>query len=84
MEVFIGNLDYNTSEDELRDLLFPFGEVTRIFIPFDRTMERPRGYAFATLEDNAAAEKAIAALNGTVFRGRSLRVNRGTKTHRLF
>ena len=84
MEIFIGNLDYETTEDELKDLFFPFGELTRVFIPYDRAMEKPRGYGFVSLEDNAAAEKAITALNGTVFRGRTLRVARGTKTHRLF
>lgn len=84
MEVFVGNLDYGVTEDELRDLFFPFGETTRIFIPYDRTLERPRGYGFITMADAASGEKAIVALNGTVFRGRTLRVARGTKTHRLF
>jgi len=84
LEVFIGNLAYETSEEEVMALCSPFGEVTRIFIPFDRALDRPRGYAFVTFSDSAAGEAAIKGLNGTIVHGRGLRVNRGTKTHRLF
>lgn len=84
MEVYIGSLPWSTTEEELKKLFSPFGTVEKVFIPYDRSLERPKGYGFVTMPDDAAAEKAIAALDATVFQGRTLRISKGRGVKRLF
>ena len=74
-DLFVGNMSFQTSESELRALFEEFGEVTRVKIPTDRDTGRPRGFAFIEMADTAAANSAIAALNGKDVGGRALRVN---------
>ena len=72
--LYIGNLPFNTSEDELRDLFAAHGEVHSIKLISDRETGRPRGFAFVEMEPNAATA-AISALDGVDFQGRTIRVN---------
>jgi cold-inducible RNA-binding protein len=73
--IFVGNLDFNTSEDELRKLFEVHGQVDRVSIMTDRDTGRSRGFGFVEMTSGEDGEKAIAALNGTQIGGRTLNVN---------
>ena len=73
--IFVGNLDFNTSEDELRNLFGTYGQVDRVSIMTDRDTGRSRGFGFVEMASAEDGEKAIAALNGTQLGGRTLNVN---------
>jgi RNA recognition motif-containing protein len=72
--IYVGNLPFSAREDEIRDLFAPYGEVVAVVLPNDRETGRPRGFGFVEME-NEDANKAIDALNGTVFGGRTLNIN---------
>lgn len=74
-KMYVGNLSFNATEQDLRDLFGSHGEVTEVFIPTDRESGRPRGFAFVTMESTDAMNDAIEALNGNEFQGRALVVN---------
>jgi cold-inducible RNA-binding protein len=74
-KLFVGNLNFQTTETDLRALFEPFGQITRVHIAMDRETGRPRGFAFVEVADDSAASKAMAALNGKEVGGRALRVN---------
>ena len=71
--LYVGNLSFNTTEDELRELFEQYGHVDKVQVIMDRETGRPRGFAFVEMGDGA--DKAIDALNGKDFGGRSLTVN---------
>jgi RNA recognition motif-containing protein len=73
--VFVGNLNFQTTEADLTALFRPFGLLGRIHIVTDRETGRARGFAFVEMPNDAEATKAIAALDGKEMGGRSLRVN---------
>jgi cold-inducible RNA-binding protein len=73
--IFVGNLDFNVSEDELRNLFAAYGAVDRVTILTDRDTGRSRGFGFVEMTNAEDGEKAIAALNGTQLSGRTLNVN---------
>jgi cold-inducible RNA-binding protein len=73
--IFVGNLDFNTSEDELRQLFQAYGQVDRVSIMTDRDTGRSRGFGFVEMANAEEGEKAIAALNGNQVGGRTLNVN---------
>lgn len=73
--IFVGNLDFNTSEEELRQLFEAYGQVDRVSIMTDRETGRSRGFGFVEMVNAEDGEKAIAALNGTQVGGRKLNVN---------
>jgi len=73
--IFVGNLDFNTTEDELRQLFEPHGQVDRVSILTDRDTGRSRGFGFVEMASAEDGEKAIAALNGAQVGGRTLNVN---------
>lgn len=75
MKLYVGNLSFNTSEGELRDLFAQHGEVTSASLVMDRETGRPRGFGFVEMPDNGQAQAAINALNGKNFNGRDLTVN---------
>ena len=70
--LYVGNLPYTVTEDQLRELFSQHGTVTSVSVMMDRDTGRPRGFAFVEMEDGTAA---IQALDGQDFGGRSLRVN---------
>ncbi len=72
--IYVGNLPFSSSENEVRDLFAAHGEVLKCTLPIDRDTGRPRGFAFVEMDDGNA-QKAIDALDGVDFGGRSLRVN---------
>jgi RNA recognition motif-containing protein len=73
--VYVGNLPHSTTETELRNLFAPHGEVDSISIITDRDTGQARGFGFVQMKDSGEADKAIAALNGTEFGGRALKIN---------
>ena len=75
MKLYVGNLSFNTSESQLRDLFAAHGEVTSASLVMDRDTGRPRGFGFVEFRDSAHAQAAIAALNGKNVDGRDLTVN---------
>src|SRR3954469_599293 len=74
-KLFVGNLSFNTTENELQDLFAAYGPVQQIDMIMDRMTGRPRGFGFVTMENKEDAQKAIAALNGKNLDGRDLTVN---------
>ena len=72
--IYIGNLPYTATEDEVRDLFSQHGEVVSCALPTDRETGRPRGFGFIEMS-NEDGRKAIEALDGQDFGGRQLRVN---------
>ena len=75
MKLYVGNLAFETTENDLQDLFQQQGTVQEVALMTDRMTGRSRGFAFVTMESNAAAQSAIAALNGRELHGRSLNVN---------
>jgi RNA recognition motif-containing protein len=74
-KIYVGNMSYNTSEEDLRDLFAQYGTVVSTSIIIDRETRRPKGFAFVEMEDEKAAMAAISQLNGKELDGRTLRVN---------
>ncbi len=73
-KLFVGNLSYSATEDEIRELFAQYGEPISVKLITDRETGRPRGFGFVEMED-AEADAAVAGLNGTDVGGRSLRVD---------
>jgi len=71
----VGNLSFNTTENDLQDLFTPHGPVSEVNLMMDRATGRPRGFAFVTMATPEAAETAIQALHGKNVDGRDLTVN---------
>lgn len=74
-KLYIGNLSYSVTEDQLRDLFSQFGTVVEVSIITDRESGRSKGFAFVTLETAEQAQEAIAKLHETEFEGRKLIVS---------
>lgn len=74
-KLFVGNLSFNTTENDLQDAFAAHGTVTEANLMMDRTTGRPRGFAFITMSSAEEAQNAIQALNGADLDGRSLTVN---------
>lgn len=73
--LFVGNLDCEVTHEELRRLFEAYGEVVQVHIIVDRDTGLPRGFAFVEMTNDVEAERAIAALNGSILRDRVLNVN---------
>ena len=73
--IYVGNLDFRTTEDELRQVFEAYGQVDRVNMIRDRDTGQPRGFAFVEMTNDAEAEKAVAGVNGTNVGGRTLNVS---------
>jgi cold-inducible RNA-binding protein len=73
--LFVGNMSFQTTEGELRELFTPFGQVTRVHMAMDRETGRARGFAFVEMPNDEEAAKAMAGLDGKELGGRNLKVN---------
>src|SRR3974377_1512843 len=73
--IYVGNLSFDASEDQVRSLFEAHGAVEKVSIVTDRDTGQPRGFAFVEMTDDDAANKAIEALNGTNLGGRNLNIN---------
>ena len=74
-KVFVGNMSFDTTREELQELFAQAGEVTEVVVPTDRMSGRPRGFAFVSFATDELAAAAILALDGKELGGRNLRVN---------
>ena len=74
-KLYVGNLSYDTTENDLQDAFSAHGTVVAVNLIQDQATGRARGFGFVTMEDPNAAQAAIAALNGTQLGGRALTVN---------
>ena len=75
MKIFVGNLSFQATQDSLRALFAPHGEVGEVTIVTDRATGKPRGFGFVVMADKDQAQAAITALNGFELDGRALNVN---------
>jgi len=76
MNIYVGNLSYQMTNEELQELFEQFGEVTRVNVIKDRETGRSKGFGFVEMVEEAAGDKAIEALDGEETNGRNLRVNK--------
>lgn len=76
MSIYVGNLSYEVSEQELNEVFAEHGSVRRVHLPTDRDTGRMRGFAFVEMETLPQEDAAIAALDGAEWYGRSLKVNK--------
>ena len=75
MNIYVGNLNYNLSEDELEKVFTPYAEVTSVKIIRDKYTDQSKGFGFIEMASDADAQKAIDELDGKEVKGRELRVN---------
>jgi RNA recognition motif-containing protein len=74
-KLYVGNLSFNNTEDDLRELFGRHGAVDSVAVITDRETGRPRGFAFVEMSEASAADDAIRALDGSDFGGRTIKVN---------
>ncbi|HHS50541.1 MAG TPA: RNA-binding protein [candidate division Zixibacteria bacterium] len=75
MDIYVGNLSYDTTDDDLQGLFQQYGSVVSARVIVDKMSGRSRGFGFVEMPEQAEGEKAIEATNGMEFQGRTLRVN---------
>jgi RNA recognition motif-containing protein len=76
MSIYVGNLSYQVTEDELTGVFTKYGSVKRVQLPVDRETGRMRGFGFVEMEAEAEEDVAIEALDGAEWMGRDLKVNK--------
>ena len=74
-KLFVGNLSFDTTENDLQDTFAAHGNVVQVDIPQDRMTNKPRGFGFVTMSSKQEADAAVNALNGVEMHGRALTVN---------
>jgi RNA recognition motif-containing protein len=75
MKIYVGNLAYSVTDDQLQTAFGAFGEVTSATVISDKFSGQSKGFGFVEMPDNGAAQKAIQSLNGTPIGGRNVKVN---------
>ena len=75
MNIYVGNLPYNVTEEELREAFSEFGEVSSVNVITDKYSGQSKGFGFVEMENNSEAEEAIKALNESSLKGRNIKVN---------
>lgn len=76
MSIYVGNLSYDVTQDDLDRVFAEYGKVSRVSIPTDRETGRSRGFAFVEMTEETEEEAAIKDLDGAEWMGRSMRVNK--------
>ncbi|PSB03807.1 RNA recognition motif domain-containing protein [Merismopedia glauca] len=76
MTIYIGNLSYQATEDDLKSVFEDYGKVKRVVLPIDRETGKMRGFGFIEMQDDAQEESAISDLDGAQWMGRQLKVNK--------
>jgi len=76
MTIYVGNLSYRATANDLNEVFAEYGTVKRVALPMDRETGRMRGFAFVELEEEAQEDSAIAQLDGAEWMGRQLKVNK--------
>ncbi len=80
--IYVGNLNYTTTEEDLQELFAQYGDVSSVKLIMDRETNRPRGFGFVEMSDDDAATAAVSMLNDQDFKGRNLRVNEARERER--
>lgn len=75
MNIYVGNLAYSVTEDDLRESFSEFGQVSSVHLIMDKFSGQSKGFGFVEMPDNSAADTAIKSLNGKSIQGRALKVN---------
>jgi cold-inducible RNA-binding protein len=75
MKLYVGNLSFETTENDLQDLFEQHGAVNEVHLMMDRVTGKSRGFAFVTMNDDAQAKAAMSATNGKELNGRALRID---------
>jgi len=75
MNIYVGNLSFDVSEENLHKVFEPFGQISSVKIVMDKYSSQPRGFAFVEMPERAEAQAAIENLNGTEMMGRKINVN---------
>ncbi len=75
MEIYVGSLPYNVTEDDLKEAFTAFGAVSSVRLVSDKLSGKSKGFGFVEMPDNSEADAAIAALNESDFKGRDIKVN---------
>jgi len=76
MSIYVGNLSYDISENDLQSVFADYGEVTRVYLPVDRETKRKRGFGFVEMSNDDQETKAIETLDGAQWMGRQIKVNK--------
>lgn len=76
MSIYVGNLSFKVTQEDLVNVFAEYGTVKRVQLPTDRESGRPRGFGFVEMETEAAEDAAIAALDGAEWMGRVMKVNK--------
>jgi RNA recognition motif-containing protein len=76
MTIYVGNLSYQATEEDLKSVFADYGTVKRVVLPTDRETGRMRGFAFVEMAEDAQEDHAISVLDGAEWMGRALRVNK--------
>ncbi|NEO57778.1 MAG: RNA-binding protein [Okeania sp. SIO3B5] len=76
MSVYVGNLSYDATDEDIKEVFKEYGSVKRVQVPSDRETGRPRGFAFVEMETEDEETAAIEALDGAEWMGRTLKVNK--------
>ncbi len=76
MSIYVGNLSYQVAEEDLKQVFAEYGTVKKAQLPIDRETGRVRGFGFVEMSSDAEEQAAIAALDGSEWMGRSLKVNK--------
>ncbi len=76
MSIYVGNIPYSVSEEELSEVFSEYGTVKRVYLPTDRETGRMRGFGFVEMGSDSEEETAIETLDGAEWMGRELRVNK--------
>ena len=76
MSIYVGNLSYEVTDDDLKSVFAEYGKITRVHLPIDRESGRPRGFAFVEMVDEKEEDAAIEALDEAEWMGRALKVNK--------
>jgi RNA recognition motif-containing protein len=74
--IYVGNLSYQATKDDITEIFTEYGKVKRVQLPIDRETGKLRGFAFVDLEEDSHEDAAISALDGAEWMGRALKVNK--------
>lgn len=76
MSIYVGNLSYDVTEEDLQAVFADYGEVKRVYLPVDRETKRMRGFGFVEMSNDSEEDKAIETLDGAQWMGRQMKVNK--------
>ncbi len=82
MNMYVGNLSFNVTEEDLKALFSEYGEVESVNIVLDRFSKQSRGFGFVEMLNNSEADKAIKALNGNELKGKSIKISQSEPNRR--